>query len=73
MLCNVNWVKVNDMYIYAKEISLPLLSNFNSAFWGAYVTNYETYDKYFMQKYKTFMYYQQDPFSEENTIELVVH
>ena len=56
------------MYVYAKDISLPLLSNFDSTFWSEYLTNYARYDKIFNNRYKSFRYFNQDPYNEDNTI-----
>lgn len=66
-----DWKNVEDMYKYASEQSLPLLSNFNAAFWGEYVLNYQRYDKLFYDMYKSFRYFNQVPFTQDNTIDMV--
>lgn len=66
-----DWKNVNEMYKYCIEYSLPLLSNFNSPFWGQYVINFERYDKAFAHMFKSFRYYNQEPFTQDNTIDMV--
>lgn len=56
---------VNDMYLYAEENNLPLLSDYIAEdathdFWNDYTTNYEEYDKIFRRLYKHFRYFDQD-------------
>jgi len=64
----MKWVKVNDMYEYAKSVNIPLLSDFgeddeNITFWSDYVANYEKYDKLFRRMYMSFRYFLQEPVS----------
>lgn len=63
--CNYVIRDVNDMYKYAEENNLPLLSDYVSEnvehnFWGDYVQNYDEYDKIFRRLYKHFRYFDQD-------------
>ena len=56
---------VNDMYLYAEENNLPLLSDYIAEdathdFWNDYTTNHEEYDKIFRRLYKHFRYFDQD-------------
>lgn len=59
---NLNYVvrNVNDMYNYASQNSLKLLSDYSAEFWEEYVDNYEEYDKIFKRMFKSFVYYDQD-------------
>ena len=62
----MKWVKVKDMYDYAKAINTPLLSDFGEedesiTFWHEYVANYEKYDKLFRRMYLSFRYFLQTP------------
>lgn len=50
-----------DLYNVSRETPTPLLSNFDADFWQEYVTNYETFDKYYMHLYKTYEYFNQTP------------
>ena len=59
---------VNDMYNYAKENSLKLLSDYSADFWQDYITNSEEYDKIFKRMFKTYVYYDQD-ITGDNPIE----
>lgn len=57
---------VNDLYLYAKEHNVPLLSDFSSSlevgkdFWCYYRMNYEMFDKMFALMYKNFRFFDQD-------------
>ena len=51
---------VNDMYKYAKDNNVILLSNFNATFWQEYVTNHTKYDKLFRRLYYGFKYFMQE-------------
>ena len=66
-----NWVDVAQMYEYAKSNNLELLSMFNADFWNDYITNSDRYDLLFKRKYKHFRYFDQDAYSEDNTVEKV--
>lgn len=65
-----NWNNVQrtvyDMYLYAKEHHVPLLSDFSSNlevgkdFWCYYVDNHEMFDRMFALMYKNFRYFDQD-------------
>ena len=46
-----------DLYNVSRETPAPLLSNFDADFWDEYVTNYETFDKYYMHLYKSYEYF----------------
>lgn len=57
---------VYDMYLYAKEHNVPLLSDFSCSlevgtdFWCYYVNNHEMFDRLFALTYKNFRFYEQD-------------
>lgn len=51
---------VNDMYKYATDNNMLLLSNFNATFWQDYVTNHTRYDKLFRRLYYNFKYFMQE-------------
>ena len=59
---NLNYVvrNVNDMYNYASQNSLKLLSDYSAEFWADYNENYEEYDKIFKRMFKSYVYYDQD-------------
>lgn len=60
------WSNVEDMYKYAKQNSLELLSDYSADFWSDYVTNYQDYDKQFMRMYRSYRYYMQNPYDKDN-------
>lgn len=62
---------VDDMFKYSSTNALPLLSNYNVAFWGNYIINFERYDKIFRDMYKSFKYFNQEPYTSNNTIDIV--
>lgn len=45
---------VNDLFKYAVENNLKLLSNFNAEWWDLYKSNHETFDRIFNRRYKTY-------------------
>lgn len=65
---------VNDLYLYAKELDVPLLTDFSSTvdslhdFWAEYNNNYEVLDWYFAKMFKNYRYFDQD-ISGDNPIE----
>lgn len=65
---------VNDLYLYAKELNVPLLTDFSSTvdslhdFWAEYNNNYEVLDWYFAKMFKNYRYFDQD-ISGDNPIE----
>lgn len=60
------WSNVEDMYKYAKQNSLALLSDYSADFWTDYVANSTKYDKQFMRMYKSYRYYMQNPYDKDN-------
>lgn len=56
------WYDVREMYDDAKSNARPLLSSYDKAFWSEYILNYARYDKLFRNMYKSFRYYDQNPF-----------
>lgn len=68
MLYEANWKDVKDMYNYAKDNNIKLLSEYPSTFWSDYVTNYQQYDKQFMRMYRSYRYYIQDAYVETNDV-----
>ena len=60
------WSNVEDMYKYAKQNSLKLLSDYSATFWEDYVENSARYDKQFMRMYKSYRYYMQNPYDKDN-------
>lgn len=63
---------VKDMYEYAKENNLPLLSDFESSeltsdFWDDYKDNFADYDKVFYRMFKSYRYFNQEV-DEDNPI-----
>ena len=62
----MKWVKVKEMYKYANDNNIPLLSDFGSnnenlLFWDEYRNNYSRYDKTFRRYYNSFRYFMQEP------------
>jgi hypothetical protein len=51
---------VNDMWKYARDNNLKLLSDFNADFWQDYISNYARYDKLFRRLYYSFKYFMQE-------------
>ena len=70
-----NWHNVDEMYNYAKDNNLKLLSNYSSDFWADYLENSDTYDRAFRRMYKSYRYFEQEPYKEEedNEIETVTN
>lgn len=66
------WYTMDDIYKYCKGISLPLLSTYSSPFWGEYIMNYERYDRFFNGHYKSFRFYDQDPFNNGTISEVTM-
>lgn len=60
--------KVCDMYKYAKENNLLLLSNYDALFWKDYRDNHNKYDKLFNRMFNSFFYFMQ---KKEDTLEFV--
>lgn len=60
------WSNVEDMYKYAKQNSLELLSDYPADFWLDYISNHEDYDKQFMRMYRSYRYYMQNPYDKDN-------
>lgn len=56
----MNWITVNDMYQYAKDNNLKLLSDCSATFWSDYISNSARYDKLFARLYSSFRYFYQD-------------
>lgn len=74
MLCDFyKWFDVKEMSAYAKENDLKLLSDFDGDFWSDYIENSSDYDRAFTRMYKSYRYYDQEPFSEESTISEVTN
>lgn len=65
------WYTVEDIYNYCKEHAIPLLSTFSAPFWGQYILDYEKYDRYFANRYKTFAYYNQNPINNTDIVSVV--
>jgi len=61
------WRNVDDMYKYAKDNNLYLLSNFNADFWNDYVANHTDYDRMFRNMFKSYRYYDQDAYSLDDS------
>lgn len=59
---------VNDMYKYAADNSVKLLSNYSADFWGDYRTNYALYDKLFCRLYRSWFYFLQEKDEEISEI-----
>lgn len=51
---------VKDMYKYASDNSVKLLSNYSADFWSDYRTNYTTYDKLFCRLFRSWFYFLQE-------------
>jgi hypothetical protein len=51
---------VKDMYNVTKQREVPLLSNYNSAFWTYYTTYFSEFDNVFKTLFKTFQYFDQE-------------
>lgn len=64
------WISVNEMYNYAKDNNLKLLSTFDDTFWSDYITKHTDYDLVFNRKYKYFRYFDQDLDTEETIGEI---
>lgn len=62
------WINVKDMYEYARDNNLALLSLFNDEFWNDYIANSERYDKLFKRKYRSFRYFDQNPYDKSNDV-----
>ena len=56
----MNKKTVAQMYDYADEESLALLSAYTADFWADYRNNYAQFDRLFMKRFKTFQYFDQD-------------
>lgn len=56
---------INDLYKYAADNNLALLSEYDAEWWEDYVTNSADYDKVFRRLYYSFMYFMQ---SKDETI-----
>lgn len=65
------WFTVEDIYNYCKQHSIPLLSTFSAPFWGEYILDFEKYDRYFANRYKTFAYYNQNPINNSDIVSVV--
>ena len=50
---------INDLYKYASEHDIKLLSDYNGEWWADYRTNSEEYDKVFRRLYYSFFYFMQ--------------
>ena len=59
---------INDLYKYAADNNLALLSEFNADWWADYVAHSSDYDLVFRRLYYSFMYFMQ---SKDETIEEV--
>lgn len=64
-----NWYSVEDMYKYASENNLLLLSNYNADFWTDYINNHERYDRAFKRMFKSYRYFEQMPYTEDNELD----
>lgn len=53
-------ITVNDMYKYASEHDLMLLSTYQATFWQEYRSNHKRYDKLFRRLYKSYRYFLQE-------------
>lgn len=64
---------VAQMYDYAEEESLALLSAYTADFWADYRDNHADFDKLFMKKFKTFQYFDQtgDENIEDVTLDFI--
>lgn len=51
---------VDDMWKYAKDNNVKLLSDFSATFWSEYLANSTRYDKLFRRMYKNFKYFMQE-------------
>jgi len=54
-------ITVKDMFKYASEHQMKLLSEFPDDFWDEYLDNSEYYDKFFAREYRSFYYFLQEP------------
>lgn len=57
------WFDVKEMYNYAKDNNMKLLSEYEGNFWSDYLENSEKYDRAFARIYKSYRYYDQEPFN----------
>ena len=48
---------VNEMFDYARNNNLKLLSDFEANFWQEYVSNHSQYDALFRRMYFSFKYF----------------
>jgi ABC-type lipoprotein release transport system permease subunit len=65
LMQNSKWFTVKDMYDYAKTNNLQLLSDFNAEFWNEYITNSTKYDILFSRLFKSYRYYNQDIYNNQ--------
>ena len=65
------WITVNDMWKYASDNNLKLLSTFGGDFWSEYTNNNQVYDLLFKRLYKSFRYFDQDITDENLNVENV--
>lgn len=60
---------INDLYKFANDNDIKLLSEYNAAWWADYVTNSADYDLVFRRLYYSFFYFMQS--RDETTAEVV--
>lgn len=57
--------RVDEIYKYCSEESVPMLSTYEGDFWEVYIENYQYFDKLFMKTYRKFVAFS----SDEDTVE----
>ena len=60
---------INDLYKFANDNEIKLLSDYNATWWADYVTNSADYDLVFRRLYYSFFYFMQS--RDETTAEVV--
>lgn len=51
-------IKVVDLYKYSKSQSLPLLGSASYDFWTPYTASYDIFDRYFRNRFKSWVYFE---------------
>ena len=61
-------INVKEMYDYAVQNNLKLLSNYSSSFWTYYLNNSSYFDSFFSKRFKNFIYFNQEDDSLVQTV-----
>ena len=63
-------INVRQMYNYARDNQLKLLSNYNSAFWNYYTSNNTFFDSLLSRRFKSFVFFDQE---ENDEVDIVTN